>query len=357
MLKIVDAGLAKPKMERLRKDARDLIVMNKIMNDIHDMWRPLQETLANIHLFTIGKLTEDPDLKHEIKELINANNMNSKIISKLTGLSEYILEEIGMEAGWHMLNGLAYQASSTDIMKFSQRHMPKDFEDLKRMKKNTFEKGFKNGKKDPLYSNPTARFIEMVLLTRKCLDEIKRALKRGATPAMLSINIATMCGYEPDIIEDQVAYMTQGLKTVAHNEKVISSESRRSWHMEAEKYFEMFKEIVEDDLPTIWFVNNINSGKIITTQTALGAKYEELRDYVHLNILKYQFLKSMKKGEDRIECFGNSLFECLSDCISCGLYPILETTKKLYSIISDFSYEELRREALDPDRLRDAISK
>jgi len=357
MIKIVDAGLAKPKMERLRKDMRDLITMDEIMNDIHDMWRPLHETLANIHLFAIGKLSKDPELKREVEELINANNSNSKIISDLTRLSESIIEELGTEIGWRFLVYLAHQASSMDITRFSQKQHPKDFEDLKRMKKEGFEMGYEIGKKDPSSLDPTARFIEMVLLTRKCLDEIKRALKRGVNATALSMDIVNMCGFRPDIIDDQVAFIMEQFKYIAHDDKVIPDEGRRSWHMEGERYFGMFKEIIEDEMPAIWFINDVNSGKIVTTHSRAAKKHEEWRQYVHVNILRYQFLNSMEKGEDLIECFGNSLFECPPDCKSCGLYSFLDVTKKLYGITSDFSYEELKREGLDPDRMRDAISK
>jgi len=357
MIKIVDAGLAKTKMERLRKDMRDLIAMNKISNDIHDMWRPLQETAANINLLLIKKLTDDSEVKHNVETLISANNSNSKIIRRLTKLSEFILEELGTKAGWHLLAYLTYQASSMDLMKLSQKQKPKDFEDLKRMKKEGFEMGYEIGKKDPLSLDPTARFAEMLLLTKKCLDEIKRALKRGISPSLLSMNIVGMCGFRPDILDDQVAFITEGLKSIAHDEKLMPSESRRSWHMEAERYFGMFKEITKENTPTVWFLNDINSGKIVTTCSKAGKKYEELKGYVHVNVLEYQFLRSMEKGEDLIECFGNRLFECMSDCKPCGLYSFLDVTKKLYGITSDFSYEELKREGLDPDRMRDAISK
>jgi len=355
MIKIVDAGLAKSKMERLRKDTRDLITLDEYMNLIHHMWRPVQETSANIILLIIKKLTEDPEIKQEAEELINANNSNSKIIRDLTRLSEFIIEELGTEVGWHLLSLLIYLASSLYIPKSSQK--PKDFEDFKSIKKYEYEMGYKFGKEDAASGNPTARFAEMLLLTMKCLDEVKKALKRGIDTLALSMAIMNMCGFKPDIIDDRVTFIMERFKYIAHDDKVIPDESRRSFHMAAERYFKMFKESIEDGMPAFWFVNDINSNKIVTSHSKVGKKYEELKGYTHINILKYQFLRSMEEGKDLIECFGNRLFECPSDCKSCGLYPILETAKKLYSITSDFSYEELKREGLDPDRMRDAISK
>jgi len=345
-------------MERLRKDLMDLIVINELSNRLYETWKPLHETMANVNLFVIGKLSKDPYTKDAAQSLIRANIANSNVINDLTRLSEFIIEKMGIENGWKFLISLSFQASSIDsrIIEDSSRRKPKDSEEFKKHKRERFEIGYKL-RDDPLFENPTNRFIEMILLSIKCMDEIKRALKRGADPTSLATNINGLIGYKIYTIEDQINFMEKGIKRIAHDKKIIPNETTRSWHVEAEIYFNVFKELIGGSLPSFWYLNDVDSGKIIIATTTAGAKHKELLEYIHVNVLKYQFLKSIEEGKDLIECFGNRLFGCPSDCKSCGQYYLLDVTKKLYDITSDFSYEELKREGIDPDRLRDAISK
>ena len=69
---------------------------------------------------------------------------------------------------------MSMYASSPDI--FVPKEMPKNQEDLLRLKKEGYEKGYQIGKNDPALDDPTGRFVEMIVVVRKCMDEIKKSL-------------------------------------------------------------------------------------------------------------------------------------------------------------------------------------
>lgn len=355
MLKITEAGLVQTKLERIKKDTMDIIVTEEILRTLHNKWRPLQETMANAFLLSVQKRTEDTELKKIIETLVWKNNEHSKIITQLTKVSELILEEIGLENGWKLLVDMSMYASSPDI--FVPKEMPKNQEDLLRLKKEGYEKGYQIGKNDPALDDPTGRFVEMIVVVRKCMDEIKKSLRRGCDVRYLASNIANMCGHPIQILPDQISVVMDQLKLITENKNVIPDASRRAWHSEVIKSMGFFKEISQEDYPMYWFINDINSDKIYFTNNKIIAKNEELWQYIHGSILKYQFLKSLEKGEDFLTCFDNKFSYCKSDCTKCGIYNYLKVVRNLYKVTSDFSYEDLRREAMDTNRIREGLTR
>ena len=117
MLGIVEAGLVETKLERLRKDALDLIAMNEADINNHNNWRYLQETVANIYLLGLKKLIEDANIKNTIESLVKENSAKSQIIKDLTNLSEFIMDDVGVKNGWQLLASMALYASSPDLFK------------------------------------------------------------------------------------------------------------------------------------------------------------------------------------------------------------------------------------------------
>jgi hypothetical protein len=353
MLKITEAGLAQTKLERIKKDTIDIIATEEILRISHNKWRPLQETMANAYLLLVQKRTEDTELKKIIETLVWKNNEHSKIITQLTKMSELILEELGLENGCKFLVDMSMYASSPDI--FAPTEKPKNQEDLLRFKKEVYEKSYQIGKNDPALDDPTGRFIEMIVVVRKCMDEIKKSLRRGCDVRYLASNITNMCGHPTQILPDQISVVMDQLKLITENKNVIPDAGRRAWHGEVTKSMGFFKEISQEEYPIYWFINDINSGKIYSTNNQIIGKNEDLWQYLHGGILKYQFLKSMEKGEDFLTCFDNKLSDCKSDCTKCGIYNYLKVVRDLYKVTSDFSYEDLRREAMDRNRIKSAI--
>lgn len=341
--------------KQLKKFTMDLIVSNEIYYRACKMWVPLQETVANAYLLTLKKSTEDTELKNNIDMLIMANKSEVKIIRDLTKLSEFILDRLGLEKGWQLLSGMALYASS--IGTYRPKEEPINFEDLKKLKIQTFKDSMKNHSKDRALNDPTARFIEMIEVAVDCIDKVKRALfLRDIDPKNMALRIANMCGHEVGLIEDQMDYFNERFNALATNEKLMPDKVRRAVHTQAEKYMEIFKEITKLDFPTFWFITDKNSGKIYASKHGVTNRHNRnLENFMHLNILKYQFLKSIKNNKDVVNCFENKTSFCPSNCESCEWYLGLKMTKKLYQIMKDFSYEKLMKEAMNPERLKSAM--
>jgi len=350
MLGIVEAGLVETKLERLRKDALDLIAMNEADINNHNNWRYLQETVANIYLLGLKKLIEDANIKNTIESLVKENSAKSQIIKDLTRLSEFILDEIGVKIGWQILASMALHASSPDLFKDFLNKNPDNFEDVKKIKKDALEKSMDAGIEGFKLGDPTYRFMEMINVADKCIDEIKKSIKRSFNPGDISYGIANICGFEINMLENQTDQLIDQIKSIT-NEKVMPDEARRDWQLETVKFLNFFKVMQKSDNPTFWFINDMKSGKISYSASMLTSEHRESGSYLVTDVLKYQFLKSLESGEDCIVCFEKKVSFCESQCELCKVNKGFKIAKELYQIMSDFSYEEMRREALDKNRI------
>jgi len=342
-------------LKQLKRFTMDLIAKNEISYRICGMWAPLQETIANAYLLTIKKSTEDTNLKNIIDNLIIVNKSKLKIIDTLTNLSDLILDRIGIEKGWQLLSGMAIYASS--IKTYKPKKEPNDYEELKKLRFQVSEESTKTYSRDRAFNNPTARFIEMIEVAVNCIDKVERALfNRDIDPKDMALRIANMCGHEVGLIEDQITYFNERVNILANNEKLMPDKTRRAVHAQAEKFMEIFNEITKIDFPTFWFINDKNTGKIYASKHGLTNKYnQKLENFMHLNIIKYQYLKSMKEGKDLIKCFKNKASFCPSECESCDWYSGVKMSKKLYQATKKFPYDELMKEGLNPERLKSII--
>lgn len=354
MYQLAFTGLAKTKLERMRKDTRDIIAMNEITLKLHNSWMPLQETIANAYL--IAKRKEDIQLEGVINKLIITNTAKSRIISDLTKSSEFIINELGCRMGWKFLVELALHASSPDLFKDLLKFKPQNFEEIRMSKKYAMEQSDKYFEENPLYGDPTARFTDMIEVAKADIEEIKKSLKNGIAPKSLSLDIASKCGHDIIPIQDQTNLLIDQMNLLT-SEQVMPDMERRVWHAQEEKYLRVFQVITKQDFPTFWFIVDKNSGKIIGSKHNITDTQKELEAYLHLNIKKDQFIMSLESGEDLINCFDNKSSICPSDCKSCIWYNTIKTTKKLYQIMNEFSYDDLRREALNINRMIDDVLK
>ncbi len=356
MLHICNSDFVKTEdgAKQLKMDTTDLIAQNEVYNHIYSMWVPLQETIANAYLLTLKKGTEDMKLREVISDLIVANSSKMKLVKDLTSLSECILDNLGTKKGWQLLAGMAMYASS--IKTYHPKEEPKTFESLKKLKEQVIKEGIAAASKDPAFNNPTARFIEMIEVAVNSIDKVKKAIsRRGVDPNDMALRIANICGHEVDLIEDQTAYFIECFNALSTNEKLMPDRMRRALHAQGEKFLKILKDITKQEFPTFWFLSDKKSGKIYSCKHRITDKHKELENYMHLNILKYQYLKSMKEGKDLINCFENNASFCSSDCKECVKHPGLQKAKKLYQETKDFPYDELMKEGLSPERLKRAI--
>jgi hypothetical protein len=353
MLRIVEEGLVTSKQERIRKDTRDMIVMDEIYNHLNEAWRPLQEAIANFFLLILKKRSNDDEFKEKATSLIEANNAESRTIKELTDHAMMILDEFEFMDGWKLIVYAAHLASSPRL--FIQKDKPNNFQELMMMKKDLYEEGHRWGTGDPGFLNPTVRYKEIITLAIKCQDEIKMSIKRGMDSSRIPLFAGQLCCHELDPFEDNVSCLIENLKNLATNENLISDEGRRGWHAEGVKRLEFLKQIASYNLPVNWFLNDIETSKIYYGNNKIIAENQEHWRYLYGNILKYQFLKSMKKGEDFIDCFEGKTTFCESDCESCEFYPILKAVRELYKETSDYSYDELKREGFDKERMMTSL--
>lgn len=354
-MQIVESGQTKEKREVLKKHIRDLIMFDELQKQSHESWRPLQETMANSYLLKVQNQTDDSELRKIINLLVWKTDSVNVTINKLTKTCQFIMENLGYEKGWNLLSSMSFIASSPNLIQFNEK--PKNQKDLIRMKKEGFDKDFKIGQSDPYLVDPTGRFIEMITVISRNIDITKKSLERGLDASSLAGNVALMCGHEIKIIPDQIEILSNHLKLISENSDVIPSESRRIIHSEASKFMGFFKEIAKQDYPISWFVTDVRNGKIHTANHPMLKDNKEIFEYIHENILKYQFLKSIKTGKNLINCFDKNLAYCKNNCEECGIYKSLKISRDLFKIASDFSYDELRNEAMNKKEWRERATK
>lgn len=350
MFKITEAGLGRARLDRLRKDLIDLIVLDELLQIYHDLWNPLQETIANACLLSRKKSIVDPELKTIIEKLVEENK-KLKIIRELTDSSERIIEELGSKKGWELLNHISMYASSIKLIYFKE--LPKSPEDLMRIKKESYEIGYKIGKGRFSPINPTLRFYEMISKTERNINKLKK-ITSGAGLKNWVLNTSRICGHDTEMIEDQISFMTKYVNIIGESKEVIPDSERRNWIKETKRYILLFKYFTKIKFPLFWFISDINSGKIFFDNDRINGN-DDLWSFLHLNIFKYQFLKGMKNKKNLIDCFDKKLWYCPSDCKNCYMIPLKKPVEDLYEITSDFSYEDLREEAKDTRSMKDRI--
>ena len=349
---IVENGLVQEKKERIRRDLRDLIAIDNIQRFLHNEWRIVQEVMANSYLLKVRDEVDDPEFRRTIDLLVwKANNENTAIV-RLTKLCESIMKNLGYDKGWLMLEATSLIASSPKILLEGK---PKNQEELRRMKKEDFERGFRDGKFDPLRSSPNGRFLEMALVIGRNTDIMERSLKRGVDPLAIVFYVANMCGHEFRLPHDYLSLMSERMKIISQDKNVIPDDSRRSWHVEASEFLDIFKEITNIEEPIGIFVNNIKTGKIYSIAHMLLNRNRELQKYLYTEVMKYQFMKSLEKGEDLIRCFENRLHFCKDDCRTCDIYPYLRIARDAFKVASEFSYEDLREDAMDIKKWKERV--
>lgn len=349
---IVENGLVKEKKERIRRDLRDLINVNEFQRFLHNEWRIMQEAIANSYLLKAQNETDDVEFRRTIDLFVwKADSKNTSIV-RLTKVCESIMKNLGYEKGWELLEMISLIASSPKLL--SERK-PKSQKELKRMKEEDFERGFQDGKFDPNKVNPTGRFIETVLVIVRNIDIVKKSLKRGVDPSAIASHAAMLCGHYFEILPNHLSLMDEHMKIISENKNVIPDDSRRSWHIEASKFLNFFKDITKIEGPISLFVNNIKTGKIYVVAHSLLNENRELQKYLYTEVMKYQFMKSLEKGEDLIRCFENRLHFCKDDCRTCGIYPYLRIARDTFRVASEFSYEDLREDAMDMKKWKERI--
>ncbi len=354
IMSLVEMGLADEKKERIRKDLRDLITFEYTKIFMHNQWRQLQETVANCYLLKVQSKTQDSEQKKIIDSLVWKQNAKNKSIYKMTKECHRIMNEIGYDKGWNLIEWMSLAASSPEYLKKNKKF--KNYDELKEEKKQNFDKGYELGKKDFYSIDPTGRFVELLLVIGRNLDIIKKSFKRGVNEGELVTSAIRFCGHKFQNIKDNLKMVEERMKIISEKDGIIKSESRRSWHLEASKFMKIYKDITQQPLPIYWFINDSRTGKITISNHPIARDNDEVFDYLFGNIIKHQFMMSLEKGKDMISCFGNKSGICTKDCKDCYLYPKLKVAKDAFNFASKFSYEELKKDALDTAKWRSRMS-
>lgn len=354
MFRDIDTNLTKTRLDRIKENCTSLVTYEKINDIYHYHWEPLQEAIANVYLISLKRRAIDEELKNKINPLIKKRKSDSeisRIINEFTKQSVFILDHLGVDTGWTLLAYMAAVASSPNHTHGTWEKEPKDFDDIIRMDLNRFERGFKIGLEDPSQNSPNDRFVEMLVVAKKCIDEIKRSIKRGVHLFVISMRIAYMCGLELEPVKIRFSKMMDQEKTQVR----LAPNNLKKDAIVTKNMLKALQKIVEEDFPTFWFLNDINSGKIFFQKSKITKAYSNLNVLLQDHILKYQFMKSMKERRDLIECFENKLHFCKSNCKDCVTYSIVKKVKKLYKISSEFEYSDLLRKGFDKDRFKEAL--
>ena len=350
---LTEMGLGDEKKERIRKDFRDLITFDNMIEFLHNLWRPLQETLANCYLLKIQSQVDDPEHKKIINTLVWEQNRENKTITNLTKDCNFIMKEIGYEEGWKLLNFMSIEASSPEIIRLSSK--PKNYDEIRNSKGEMFDTGYFEAKNDPYMNNPTGRFIELLMVIVRNIDIAKKSFKREVKKLDFVSFVGSMCGHKSQFLPDNLKLVKDQINLLTEKNGIITSETRRSGHLAASNIINIFEEMTKQDYPITWFINDVKTKKIILAPHPLILENDHLWDYVHSSIIRYQLMLSLAKGEDMIQCFGNNLTTCVSDCKHCNLHLKLKVAKDAFRMASEFSYEDLRKDAMDTGKWKERM--
>lgn len=333
----------------LKNGIKDMIWTEEFVRNLIILWRPLQEAIANLSLYILKENTDDLKIKNSLEELIVYNKNQSHEIRYLTEEIEYLLKEFGHRNGSEMLYMMSLIASSPKIF---TTHIPKDYEDFKSTRRDLYEKGkMRKGIKD---ISPFYRFAKMTMYASQHITEIKNLMKKDIALKDLIFRVSKECGCEIQAI-DAICD-----RTIRICEKIINDEtmphSTKSSFIVGKKFLVLFTKIMKTRNPTFWFVKEKTSNKLYFIKNHIAKENPKLETYMHLDTMKYQFLNSMISEKDMIKCY-KELTTCELGCKSCATNVLLTGSRELYRRVSKFSYEELRREAMDENWIESAIFK
>jgi len=343
----------KDHLDYFRRDLTDMLFLEKLVNSYVNMWLPLQEVRANVQLLIAKQHMGSSDNKAKCEQLIEANNNKLKIVKDLTKQSEYILDEIGFENGSQLLDALSITSSSPELLINTTK--PRDYEELIKSKIDIFNQSKSRGK-NPETMDPTLRFIHMIEATIEYIDKIKRSFSKGAPPSRVANDVRILCGLKTESLQTSVEKIMTFSSSIANNE--CMPKDRREFHGLQKRILNMFTNIIKQKQPTFWFVNDIETNKILYGRSDVVNRYKELDTVLHGNVMKYQFIKSFEKDENLFSCFEKRLTVCKSDCNSCYMNKGVKLARKLYRITTKlFSYEDLKKEAMNTQRLRESLNR
>ena len=113
--------------------------------------------------------------------------------------------------------------------------------------------------------------------------------------------ISSLCGHRSESLESVVIKMNDYLREISKN--VTLSENLRTAYKGIGAMMNVYIKIINAPGPMFWFVNDRNSDKIYFSQSKVSREIGWLEHYLHFNVMKYQFIKSLEAGEDSINCF------------------------------------------------------
>lgn len=340
-------------IENMRKQIIDTIRYNIILNSFHDDWIPIQEALSNANLLSESMEGNDASEKDAFSLLIEENT-KSEIVNYLTQSCEEILNILGCKNGFNFLLTMARAASSPKL--FDPKFYPSNKEEFKAWKRRYLEVGTISNLNNSDRNNPTKRFIKMIIFTLENLKNINLKIKKGILPAEIAIKIAKECNCEIQLIDDFISNCIKWLKILSSDEKALRSRKERKLHSDAIRFMTYFQKMLKEENPIYLFANDLKSNKIFFSSLKSIKSYKELDFYLFSNVFLYQYLRSIEESKDYIKCFDNKLTICKLKCKDCEMNILFKASKKLLRITENFTYTDLRREALDPHQLKRALS-
>lgn len=339
-------------IENMRKQIVETIRYNTVLNLFHDDWIPLQETISNTSLYS--ELMQENDISEkEVFSLLIEENKKSKLVYYLSNTCEEILNILGYETGFNFLLTMAKAASSPKL--FDPIPTPSNEEEYKTWKRMQVQLfSIKNLIKPVIY-NPTKRFIKMINYVAENLEKINKKIKKNVSPGEIAIRIAQECNCEIQLIDDFISDSINWLKILSSDKKALRSEIQRNFYRDTIRFMKYFQKMRKDDFPTYTFANDLKSNKILYAPLKTIRDCDELDIYLFSNVLLYQYLRSLEDSKDYIKCFDHKLTMCKPNCKGCEMDIIFKFTKKLLRISENFKYTDLKREAMDPNKVKDSL--
>lgn len=316
--------------EIIKDRTSDLIIAEETNNLFHDLWEPLQEIAANVSLNYDKMLTQDDDIKEIYASFIDMGKSKSKNINKLTEMSNDLMNEIGIFNAFILISGSAVIASSPPIKDFT---IPKNVQEFKKINLN-LQRFYEEIKLKSHPLNPIHRFWEMLDMITKCKEEIKISFKRKSNPLEIPNYIASLLGHKIEFMSDLPNnYYNQINENISNNDNFTKNSNEY-----IESFFNTYVEIFQEQAPTFWLLKDINSGRFFLSEGKISRKHPELLIYLQMNLLKCQFIRSIKTGGDFINCFQNKFSFCDSKCSSCQMYPQFKRTNQSFNKLMKLAY-------------------
>lgn len=309
------------KYRSLEKNLSGIIIGDKLICEMCEMWRPLHESLANFELLLIKRLSNEKKIKDMCQTLVEGNT-HDKEVKTITENIEYIMETFDIKNGYEILKTLAIMASSPKIELLYPIPSSKS--------SRTFQ--------DAAEIDPNTRFKRFLEITIKLEEELKILAEKEMFKEIF-ISIISASGHTMEPIEETIKKYNQFIHSAMFDSNLEGW--KRLFYKSINEYMKPIELIAKNYTPTFWFVRQPDKNFLLGMREIVE-KYPILEEYMFTDVMKNEFLNSFKLGENRITCFGKKLSICQKGCSPCKFHPYVEKVTEFTDyIIKNYSYEDI----------------